>query len=193
MPTHMTDAELITRCSKGDEAAFLTLYEQYSGGLYRFAYRILGSRQMAEDVVQDCFESLIRNFRRFDPGRSALRTYLFAAARNLAGKQFRYFGEELDLEQVPDLPSESDDPLLHLLAEERSVAVRNAIAALSPILREVLVLFEYEDLSIAEIAEIVASDPGTVKVRLHRARQNMKKLLGSKIPCPIPVSSREES
>lgn len=188
----MTDSELIDRCAKGDEAAFLALYEQYSGCLYRFAYRLLGCQQRAEDAMQECFASLISNCRRFDAGRSSLRTYLFATIRNLALKQFRQSGNEVDFDCVPDLPdnSESMDPLVQLLVHERSAAVRDAITALSPILREVLILFEYEDLTISEIAGVVGSNPGTVKVRLHRARQAVRKLLSPMMTCQIPEFQR---
>ncbi len=148
---------------------------------------------MAEDAVQECFTSLIRNFRRFDPGRSSLCTYLFAIIRNLAHKQFRQAGNELDLDVISDLPdnSESVNPLGRLLCNERSAAVRDAITALSPILREVLILFEYEDLTISEIAAVVGADPGTVKVRLHRGRQAVKRLLGPVVLCQTSVSAGE--
>ena len=86
----MTDERLLKRASRGDEAAFLLLYERHRDAVYRFAYRMLGRAALAEDVTHDCFLSLIKQPARFDPSRAVrLRTYLYAAARNLAMKHFR--------------------------------------------------------------------------------------------------------
>ena len=68
-------------------------------------------------------------------------------------------------------------PLHKLLDEELAVAVRRAIEELPPLQREALVLFEYEELPLAEIAAITGADVGTVKSRLHRARQSLKQKL----------------
>ncbi len=72
---------------------------------------------------------------------------------------------------------ERSGPLRRLLDEELSNEVRKAVESLPPLQREALVLFEYEELSLAEIATIVEADTGTVKARLHRARQRLKKIL----------------
>ena len=85
----LTDEALLERARGGDERSFLTLYERYHGRMYRFAYRLLNSSALAEDAAHDCFLSLIKGPERFDPSRASLRTYLYAAVRNLALKQFR--------------------------------------------------------------------------------------------------------
>lgn len=179
MPESITDERLLERAGRGDEAAFLILYERHRNAVFRFAYRMLGSQELAEDVAHDCFLGLLGRPERFEPGRASLRTYLLAAARNLAMKHFRGVrGEDAleDLMEEPRLP-ERDGPLHQLLDEELSAAVRRAIESLPSLQREALVLFEYEGLALAEIAEIVGADVGTVKARLHRARQNLKKRL----------------
>ena len=84
-----TDEALLARACQGEEAAFLALYERYRDPIYRFAYRLLGSAALAEDITHDCFLSLHRWPEAIDPTRAALRTYLYAAVRNLALKQFR--------------------------------------------------------------------------------------------------------
>lgn len=141
---------------------------------------MLGSMELAEDVTHDCFLSLLKRPTRFDSSRGVtLKTYLLAAARNLAMKHFRSRrGEDAleDLTNEPSVPARRG-PLHKLLDEELAVAVRNAIEALPPLQREALVLFEYEELPLAEIAAVVGADVGTVKARLHRARQSLKRRL----------------
>ena len=90
----MTDEELLTEASRGDEAAFVELYRRHRDAVFRFAYRVLGSIEPAEDIAHDCFLSLIQQPHRFDPARGSLRTYLFGAARNLAMKHFRRTGHD---------------------------------------------------------------------------------------------------
>ena len=87
----MTDERLLNRASRGDEAAFLLLYERHRDAVFRFAYRLLGSVGSAEDVTHDCFLSLLKQPGKFDASRASLRTYLLAAARNLSiGKIARH-------------------------------------------------------------------------------------------------------
>ena len=176
----MTDERLLKRASRGDEAAFLLLYERHRDAVFRFAYRMLGSVALAEDVAHDCFLSLIRQPGRFDPSRAVqLRTYLYAAARNLAMKHFRRQGHEAAVDELAEEPRapEAVEPLRQLLDEELSSQVRRAIEALPPLQREALILFEYEELRLAEIAEIVGADIGTVKARLSRARHRLRRSL----------------
>jgi RNA polymerase sigma-70 factor (ECF subfamily) len=173
----MTDEVLLKRASCGDESAFMELYERHRGAVFRFAYRFLGSVEIAEDISHDCFLSLMQNPERYDPTRAALRSYLFAAARNLAMKHFRKTRDEETLDETSrELPMPaSHQPLSLLLDEEVTQVVRRAVALLSPLQRETLILFEYEECSLTEIAQVVGADVGTVKARLHRARQAMKR------------------
>ena len=179
MSLGMTDEQLLKRASRGDEAAFLLLYERHRDAVFRFAYRMLGLAAQAEDVTQDCFLSLMRRPEGFDESRATLRTYLLAAVRNLSLKSLRRLGQEIALEDVTEEPSrgETEEPLRKLLDEELAFEVRRAVANLPPLQREALVLFEYEELSLKEIAVVVETDVGTVKARLHRARARLKREL----------------
>lgn len=189
----MTEDNLLKKASRGDETAFLLLYERHRDGLYRFIYRLSGSAELAEDITHDCFLSLIRQPERFDPKRASLRTYLYAAARNLAIKHFRHAGCEVEIEDSPEELQSPDkyEPLQKLLDEELSDKVRQAIAQLPPLQREALILFEYEDLSLAEIAAIVGADTSAVKARLHRARARLRRLLGPYFKSGFLVASLE--
>ena len=172
----MNEAELVRRAQRGDETAFLLLYERYRKGIFSFAHRLLASRPAAEDVTHDCFASMIGNFHRFDPGRASLKTYLYAAAHNLARKYLRDPDNEAACE-VPENIEAGVSPLGRVLEAELCDIVRSAIERLPPLQREALVLAEYEGLPLAEIATIVAADLGSVKARLHRARTNLRRML----------------
>jgi RNA polymerase sigma-70 factor, ECF subfamily len=172
------DEELLKRASRGDEAAFLLLYKRYRDPIFRFACRMVGSVELAEDIAHDCFLGLIYQPERFDPGRASLRTYLYAAARNLSIKYFRRLGTEITLEDMSEDYDllEVQEPLKKILDKELAVEMGKAIAELPHLQREALILFEYEGLSLAEAAEITGTDVGTIKARLFRARGRLRKL-----------------
>jgi RNA polymerase sigma-70 factor (ECF subfamily) len=179
LPERTTDEVLLKQAGEGDEAAFLELYRRHREPIYRFAYRLLGEVDIAEDVTHDCFLGLIRKPGNFRPERASLRTYLFAAARNLALKHFRSTGRETGLDDIAEEPqiSPRHGPLRKLLDEELAAEVRRAIFSLPPLQREALILFEYQHLSLKEIVEITGADVGAVKGRLYRARERLKVLL----------------
>jgi len=179
LPERITDELLLKNAGDGDQAAFLELYDRYREPIFRFAYRLLGSVEIAEDVTHDCFLSLIRKPENYRPERASLKTYLYAAARNLALKHFRNQGRETGMEEVSEEPREapSRGPLRRLLDEELAAQVREAIFSLPPLQREALILFEYEGLSLSEVAEIAGTDAGAVKARLYRAREGLRRIL----------------
>jgi RNA polymerase sigma-70 factor (ECF subfamily) len=170
---------LLQKAGKGDQAAFLELYNRYREPIFRFAYRLLGSVEIAEDVTHDCFLSLIRKPENFRPERASLKTYLYAAARNLALKHFRNQGRETGLDEVKEEPKESPrrGPLRRLLDEELAAQVKEAVLSLPALQREALILFEYEGLSLNEVAEIAGTDSGAIKARLYRARAGLRRIL----------------
>ncbi len=176
MAEQATDERLLEEAANGNTAAFQILYERYRDPIFRFAYRLLGSAEAAEDVTHDCFLSLIKEPARFDSTRASLRTYLYAAPRNQATKRYQSFGRETALEELADEPHSADrhGPIALMLEDELAGQVERAIASLPPLQREALVLFEYEDLSLAEIAAVVGADSGTVKSRLFRARERLR-------------------
>ncbi len=154
------------------DAEFQAVFDEHKDAVYRFAWRMSGSPAAAEDITQDAFVGLLRNPDRFDPARGTLRAFLLGIARNLALKRWRneHRFEPLDDEAVVAEP----------LDLERGVVgdiVGRAVRALRPLQREVVILAEYEGLTLAEIAQAVGTDVGTVKSRLHRARENLRRVL----------------
>jgi len=153
------------------DAEFRAVFEQNKDAVYRFAWRMCGSATVAEDIAQEVFLTLLRQPGRFDPARGALRSFLLAVARNLALKRWR------DEHRWNELQDEFTTPALDFESLETADAVSAAVASLPPLQREVLILAQYEELSLEEIARAVDAEVGTVKSRLHRARENLKRML----------------
>ena len=144
-------------------------FDDYHQAVFDFAYRLTHSADVAEDITQDCFLALVRAPERFNPDRGTLKNYLFAITRNLVLKNYR----DQRTTETADLDLASD-PRSTL---EISSAVESAVAGLPHLQQEALVLFQYEGLALEEIAHIVGTDVGTVKSRLHRARERLRKEL----------------
>lgn len=176
MANQVTDERLLANAANGDTTAFQILYQRYRDPIFRFAFRMLGSVEAAEDVAHDCFLSLITDPGRFDSRRASLRTYLYAAARNLAAKRYNSFGRETAIDELEAEVADAGrhGPMSQVLDNELASEVARAIASLPPLQREALVLFEYEELSLAEIGEVVGADANTVKARLFRAREKLR-------------------
>ena len=177
-PLAGSDSELLEATLAGEEAAFVELYRRHKDHVYRFAYRMTGSPDLAREVTQSCFVALLEAPSRYDARRANLGTYLCAAARNQSLRHASRAWRERPLSSDSDRQlSREPSPEQGLLAQERTRLVREAILALPPLHREVLILAEYEELGISTIAQIVGAEAGAVKVRLHRARQKLRAAL----------------
>jgi RNA polymerase sigma-70 factor (ECF subfamily) len=156
-------------------AAILRYFDEHHRPLFRFAWHLTGSVADAEDIVQECFLALLRPGCGFDPSRTDLRTYLFGAVRNQALKRFTPAANEAKL--VERLTPERE-----CLTAELQHIVQRAILRLPEGQREVLVLAHFEQMPLAEIAEIVGIDLGAVKSRLQRARATLREVLSAYAP-----------
>ena len=171
-----TDAELLRHMLAGDEDAFVTLYRRRQGAVYRFALQMSGSEAVAEDVTQEVFMVLMRDGRNFDPARGSLAAYLYGIARNHVLRVFdreRAFvpiGDDADEGEVHERLVAYDDPLGDLTRGEMLGRLRQAVTALPPHYREVVVLCELHEMSYVEAAGVLACPVGTVRSRLNRAR-----------------------
>ena len=151
---------------------FRAAFHEHKDAVYRFAWRMTRSATVAEDIAQECFLALLRLPDRYDPKRGLLRAFLLGVARNLALKHWRSenrwdpFDEERFVAQPVDERS-----------REAADLVGEAIHSLPPLQREALILAEYEEMSLEEIACAVEAEVGAVKARLHRARENLRRML----------------
>ena len=154
------------------EREFRNAFSEHQDAIYRFAWRMTNSPAAAEDIAQDVFLFLLRQPHRFDATRGAMRSFLLGVARNLVLKRWR---EEHRWEAMED--EDFLAPPVDLTGAETSRLVGDAVQSLAPLQREAIILAEYEEFSLEEIASTVGADVGTVKSRLHRARENLRRLL----------------
>lgn len=159
------------------ERDVLRLFDEHHLPLYRFGWRLTGSAADAEDAVQEAFLGLLRPGCAYDTERCGIRPYLFGAVRNQCLKRLRRREKTGALDAAEGRTPESE-----LLRGEVSDAVAAAIAALPETQREVLILAHYEQLSLAEIAEITDLEVGAVKSRLQRARATLREALAEYAP-----------
>ena len=153
------------------EHEFQRAFQDHKDAVYGFALRMTGSVQIAEDVAQDCFVELLRRPDRFDPSRGPMRQFLLGMARN---RVFGYWRSERRLDPIEqDLRTETPD----LAAGHVALLIGAAVQSLPPLQREALLLFEYEGFTLEEIGNLVDADVGTVKSRLHRARERLRHIL----------------
>jgi RNA polymerase sigma-70 factor, ECF subfamily len=155
-----------------NETEIRAAYHAHKDAIYRFAWRMTGSAAAAEDIVQECFVSLLRNRDRYDAARAPVRPFLIAIARNLARNRWRAEQRwtSVDEELFTAEPMDAS-------AGQTAELIGQAVQSLPPLQREALILFEYEELSLEEIGRTVDAEIGTVKARLHRARENLRRLL----------------
>jgi RNA polymerase sigma-70 factor (ECF subfamily) len=171
-----TPEQLIRDARSGNEDALLQLFDEHHLPLFRFAWRRTGSTADAEDIVQECFLTVLNPNCGFDPKRTAIRTYLFGAVRNQSLKRLRH------RQDVAWQTANDHTPEKEVLRSEVAEAVASAIAQLPDTQREILLLAHYEQMSLAEIAEITQLEITAVKSRLQRARASLRETLAAYAP-----------
>ena len=153
----------------GSSDAFAELFERYRPAIWGFFRRRVWDRARAEDLVQETFVALLKSAPRYEP-RAAFRSFLFGIAFNLLAEERR-----------KPRPVSSDDGLPGLVAtavnHDVVLHVRQAIASLDEIDRDVLLLREFETLSYVEIAAALDIPLNTVRSRLFRARMAVREKL----------------
>lgn len=181
------DAELMGRVQADDKVAFARLMERWELPLKAFIGRVVINASEAEDLAQETFVAVWQNRARFRPG-AGFKPWVFTIALNLARKRLRWWRRRpnvsleewmrVDSARVEETSAQPGTPLL-LERAEVATAVRDAIAALPADLREAIVLFEYEEMSHADIARVVGATPKAVETRIYRAREKLRAALNS--------------
>jgi len=184
-------AEQLEAIRRGDPDAFEALARQYAPGLFRVALRLTRRREDAEDLVQETLVRSLPRLTRFE-GRASLSTYLFRALSNLWKNQLRsksrsrlvgWFQGRAGDDDEEGTPLDPPDPqplaVERLESEDRAEEVRDAVSRLAPTRRLTLLLREVEEMSYEEIGKITGAPIGTVRSRLARAREDLRRLLGA--------------
>jgi RNA polymerase sigma-70 factor (ECF subfamily) len=171
------DVNTLQAIGRGEVQALDALYARYGSMLLGFLTNRLNDPHLAEEVLQDVMLAVWEHAGSFE-ARSQVRTWLLVIARNRAINIMRKKRPALvDLGSVFSIQSEDTGPVEALELREEQDRVRQAIRALPDVHREVLELAFYHQLSGAEIAHVLETSEGTVKSRLHRAKENLKRLL----------------
>lgn len=170
------DAALLARIVAQDDAALGVLYDRYGGLAFALAYRLLGDRGLAEDIVQDAFLAVWRRGATFDTRKGSVRAWLLSVVRNAAidrrRGRFRRQAGELDIDDFAW--KLADDDVWGTVARELDrEQVRDALRSLPAEQRETLELAYFEGLTQVEIAERTGHPLGTIK---SRARLGLRKL-----------------
>jgi len=183
-PSQDPDAELIARWQAGDASAFERLVRTHERNVFRLLYRMLGSREEAEDAAQEAFLSLHRHGHRFRR-EARFSTFLYRVAANAAlnrrRSRSRARARELELAQrhvagaqVHAVPRDPEDATHGVEIQDR---VQQALQQLPDELRVAVVLYDIEGQSYRDIAETLGIPEGTVKSRIHRARLGLRERL----------------
>jgi len=181
--TTATDEELVQKAQQDDERAFGKLVERYETKVYSLAMKMLRNPEDAEDVLQDTFLRAYRGIKSFQ-GNSTFSTWIYRITANSALMRLRKKQlptvsiDDADERETPiNIADWSPGPVEQLLTQETQKAMGEAIDALPPEFKQVFILRDVEELSNAEVAEILDLSVAAVKSRLHRARLKVRNRL----------------
>ncbi len=180
------DRELIALARTGDERAYRDLLSKYERAVYNICFKMVRNHEEAKDLAQEAFMKVFSMLERYDPS-FAFSNWLLKITSNLcidAMRKRRIQTQPMDEpihsakgEIERQYPSPLDSPDKVLLKKERMKLLADAIESLPPHYKVMIILRHQEDLSYEEIARVLDIPLGTVKARIHRAREMLKDLL----------------
>ncbi|MBA7498617.1 ECF RNA polymerase sigma factor SigW [subsurface metagenome] len=186
----MDDLKIIEACLLGNTQIFSRLIDNYNNMVYNLAYRMSNNPHEAEDISQEAFLRAYQSLAHFNPSYK-FSTWLYQITLNIIRDRFKK--KEINYVSL-DTPVETDDsefypqpedltnnPEQIITRREDAQVIQQAIYSLPLKYREVIVLRHLQDLSYIEISNILKIPSGTVKIRLHRAREQLKKILENNI------------
>ena len=182
----VADSELVARAGSGDERAMTDLYDRYGAVVYTVAYRVVGERADAEEVVVEAFAQAWRDAGRFEAARGSVAAWLTMIARSRALDLVRARARRERLAATaasasPETSASGADPAANPAErteqDERRRIVRQAMESLSPPQRQAIELAFFEGLSQSEIAERLGEPLGTVKTRVRLGMQKLRESL----------------
>ncbi len=180
------DRELIRSCLRGDRLAYRTLLRRYQDPIFSYCLRMIKDSAQAEDIAQEALVRTLTRLETYDE-RYSFSAWVFKIATNLCidhlrkAKRIAYSLDQdiqgSDGSYKREMPSRGPDPSARTLASEQMDLLDEAVAALPEHYRAILLLRHREELSYEEIARILELPIGTVKIRIHRAREQIKRRL----------------
>lgn len=188
----LEDRRLISALQHGDEQAYEQLIQRFQTSIYNLAYRLLNDQAEASDVLQEVFLKVFRSVNSFR-GDSSLRTWIYRIAINESYNRRRWLSRhrrgETTLEETFEdcearerpLTDGTESPFDFTMNREAQLLLEEGLAAVNPVFRTALVLREIEDMSYEEIAAVLEVSMGTVKSRIVRGREALRRYLASRI------------
>jgi len=188
----LEDERLISGLQLGDEKSYERLIQRFQTPVYNLAWRLVNDPADASDVVQEVFLKVFRNIGQFRRD-SSLRTWVYRIAVNESHNRrrwlFRHRRGETGIEENFDDSEGRERPLMDMgetpfdftMNREAQLLLEEGLAAINPVFRAALVLREVEDMSYEEIAEILEVSLGTVKSRIMRGREALRRYLADRL------------
>jgi RNA polymerase sigma-70 factor, ECF subfamily len=185
------DARLVRGLRAGIESAYEELLTRYQQPVYGIVYRLLGDQNDACDVVQEIFLKVFRSVHSFKE-RSSFRTWIYRIAVNEAHNHRRWFSRHRKREVAIDredgaygafeiAPDPGPSPFDFALDRETHLLIERALEEISPVFRTAVVLRDIEGLGYEEIADILQISLGTVKSRILRGREALRRVLSERL------------
>lgn len=170
------EKDLIERAKKGDEDAFQKLLNLYKGRIFSYLLRLVKNYHDAEELAFEVFIKVFHSLKSFDASRS-FSSWLFTIAHNLVIDFYRK--NRIEYEYLNETSGSFAEYIERYEREKERANLEKALMQLPAIDREIIILFHKEEYSYQEIGEILKLPVSTIKIRLHRARRRLRKLLCS--------------
>ena len=184
----LADEDLMQYVRKADPAAFAVLYDRHSGVAFSLAYRMVGTRAQAEDVVQEAFLSIWRSGARYDRTRGSVRTWVLGIVHNRAIDGLRrstvHDKRRASDEGIAERLEAADRTDVEVARREEAGTVREAMDVLPPEQSQVIELAYFGGFSHSEIADMLGMPIGTVKGRMRLGLEKMRNALVAREVAP---------
>ena len=175
--------DVLARASQGDKDAFGELYEHYTERIFNYVYYRTGNVHDAEDLTARVFQRAMNHIRNYTDRGVPFSAWLYRIAHNLVANWHRDRSrkQEIPLDDVPILPAKGDHPETALVRTEQQDALLRLIRRLPSERQNLLILKFVENMSNAEIGQIMGRSEGAVKSLYHRTLLSLRDEIGDKI------------
>ena len=173
----MQEKTLLEKARQFDETALAEIYDSYSSAIYRYAYRLLGDVDKAEECVSETFYRFLNALKKEKGAQMNLKAYLYRIAHNWITDQFRHQPQpylELNENYAQE---EEENPSTKAIANIEQEQIRAIICKLTPDQQQVIMLKYLEDMNNEEVSQIMKKPVGAVKSLQHRALTNLQRIL----------------
>ncbi|MEM1297490.1 MAG: RNA polymerase sigma factor [Verrucomicrobiota bacterium] len=170
------DNSLAAGAARGDLASFRAIVERYQTPIFRMTYQFVNDYHLAQDLAQEVFVRAFRSLAKFDPERGSFSTWLYTIARNASCSALRKIKPFEGSDSLPEVEDEAT-PSSHATRLDEFLRLDAALSELEEPFKSAFILAEIEELPLAQVAEIDGVPVGTVKSRVSRAKERLRRIL----------------